>query len=87
MQTPLQIAFEDIAHSDAVEARIRAEAGKLEHLYDRVTSMRVVVARPQRRHRKGDTHQIRIRMTVPGAADIVISREPAATGAHERISM
>jgi cold shock CspA family protein len=37
------------------------------------------------RHHKGDTYQIRIHVTVPGAADIAISREPAATGAHEDV--
>jgi cold shock CspA family protein/ribosome-associated translation inhibitor RaiA len=85
MQTPLQVTFEDIGHSGAVEDRIRDEAGKLEQFYDRIMSMRVVVARPQHRHHKGDTFQIRIHIVVPGAADIVISREPAATGAHEDV--
>ena len=85
MQTPLQLTFEGIGHSDPIETRIRAEAGKLEHFYDRITSMRVVVARPQHRHHKGDTYQVRIQMVVPGGADIAISREPAATGAHEDV--
>lgn len=85
MQTALQIVFEDIAHSDAVETRIREETDKLEQFYDRITSMRVVVARPQHRHRKGDIFQIRIHITLPGAADIAINREPAATGAHEDV--
>lgn len=85
MQTPLQLAFEDIAHSDRIEARIREEAAKLELFNDRITSMRVVVARPQHRHHKGDLYQIRIHIVVPGAADIAISREPAETGAHEDV--
>ncbi len=83
MQTKLQIAFEDIGHSDAVEARIRDEVEKLEQFYDRITAMRVVVARPQHRHKQGDIFQVRIHITVPGAADIAISREPAENGAHE----
>lgn len=85
MQSPLQIVFEHIGQSDAIEARIREEAAKLERFYDRITAMRVVVARPQHRHHKGDTYQIRIHITVPGAADIAVSREPAATGAHEDV--
>jgi cold shock CspA family protein/ribosome-associated translation inhibitor RaiA len=83
MQTPLQLTFEDIGHSEFIEARIRDEAAKLEQFYDRIISMRVVVARPQHRHYKGDTYQVRIHIAVPGTADIAISREPAATGAHE----
>ncbi len=83
MQVPLQIAFEGIQHSDAIEARIKEEAEKLEQFSDRVLSARVVVARPQHRHHKGDTYQVRIHLIVPDAADIVVSREPAADGAHE----
>jgi len=83
MQVPLQIAFEHIHHSDAIEARIREEAAKLEEFYGRLTSARVVVSRPQHRHHKGDTYAVRIHLTVPGAADIVINRDPGVTGAHE----
>jgi cold shock CspA family protein/ribosome-associated translation inhibitor RaiA len=85
MQTQLQITFEDIGHSDAVEPRIREEVDKLEQFYDRITSTRVVVARPQHRHKKGDIFQIRIHITVPGAADVAISREPSENGAHEDV--
>lgn len=85
MQVPLQVAFEGIQHSDAIEARIREEADKLEQFFGRLISARVVVARPQHRHHKGDTYHIRIHLAVPDAADIAVSREPAATGAHEDV--
>jgi len=75
MEVPMQISFEGIAHSDAVEARIREEAAKLERFYDRITSARVVLARPQHRHTKGDAYQVRIHLTIPGAQDIAVSRD------------
>jgi ribosome-associated translation inhibitor RaiA len=85
MQVPLQITFEEIGHSDAIEARLREEADKLEQFYDRIISARVVVARPQHRHHKGDAYHIRIHLTLPDAADIAVSRDPAVTGAHEDV--
>jgi ribosome-associated translation inhibitor RaiA len=85
MQVPLKITFQDIAHSDAIEARLREEAAKLEQFYDRIVSMQVVVGRPQHRHHKGDTFHIKLQLEIPGAADIVISRDPAVTGAHEDV--
>ncbi|MGO9484090.1 MAG: HPF/RaiA family ribosome-associated protein [Rhodomicrobium sp.] len=85
MRVPLQVAFEGIQHSDAIEARIREEAEKLEQFFGRLISARVVVARPQHRHHKGDIYHIRIHLAVPDAADIAVSREPAATGAHEDV--
>jgi cold shock CspA family protein/ribosome-associated translation inhibitor RaiA len=83
MEVPLQISFEHVAPSDPIEVRIREEAKKLEEFYQRITSARVVITRPQHRHHKGDTYAVRIHLTLPGASDIVINRDPAATGAHE----
>jgi len=85
MQVPLQVAFEGIQHSDAIEALIREEAHKLEQFFGRITSCRVVVSRPQHRHHRGDIYHVRIHLAVPDAADIAVSREPAATGAHEDV--
>jgi cold shock CspA family protein len=83
MQVPLQIVFEHVGHSDALEAAIRKEAQRLERFYDRITSARVVIARPQHRHHKGDTYCVRIHVAVPGGKHIDISRDPAATGRHQ----
>ncbi len=83
MQVPLQVVFEGIGHSDAIETRVREEVGKLEKFYDRITSARVVVVRPQHRHLKGDTYQARIHLTVPGAPDILVNTDPALNHAHE----
>lgn len=85
MQVPLQIQFEHVDPSDFIRERVRQEAGKLEQFCDRITSVRVVIGRPQRRHHKGDTYAIRIHLTVPGASDVAVSRDPAATGRHEEI--
>ncbi len=83
MQVPLQIVFEHIGHSDALEAAVRKEAHRLERFYDRITSARVVIARPQHRHHKGDTYCVRVHLAVPGGKHIDVTREPAATGRHE----
>ena len=83
MQVPLQIVFEHVEHSDALEAAVRKEAQRLERFHDRITSARVVIARPQHRHHKGDTYCARIHVAVPGGKHIDVSRVPAATGRHE----
>ncbi len=85
MQVPLQIAFDGIQHSDAVEARIKEEVEKLEQFSERIVRARVIVARPQHRHHKGDTFHITIHLVVPESPDVVVSREPGADGAHEDV--
>jgi cold shock CspA family protein/ribosome-associated translation inhibitor RaiA len=83
MQVPLQVIFEHICQSDILEAAVRKEAQRLERFYDRITSARVVIARPQHRHHKGDTYCVRIHIAVPGGKHIDITRDPAMTGRHE----
>ena len=85
MQTPLQIVFEHLDRSQAIEDRVRAEAERLEGFYDRIQSARVVVARPQRRSHKGDAYEVRIQLALPGAPDIVVSRAPGDDNAHTDI--
>ncbi len=85
METPAQITFRNFDHSDAVEARVRDEIDKLEQFYDRITSCRVVVERPQRRHNKGDTYAVHVVLQVPGAADVVVNRDAGNDHSHEDV--
>lgn len=87
MQVPLQIVFEHVTKSDGIEGRVRQEAEKLEQFYPRITSMRAVITRPQHRHRKGDTYALRLHLTLPGAPDIAVSRDPSISGRHEDIQV
>ena len=82
MQVPMTISFRDVHPSAAVEADIREKADKLEEFFDRITSLRVVVERPHRRHRQGELFHVRIDLRVPGR-EIVVTREPAAHRAYE----
>ncbi len=85
MQVPLQVTFENIDHSDAIVSLIGDDWKKLEPFLHGVTSGRVVVGRPQHRHHKGDSYQVRIHLTVAGAADIITGRDPDVTDAHDDI--
>lgn len=73
MQIPLQIVVRDMPPSEAVEARIREKAQKLESFYDRITSCRVVVDLTQRHQHQGKLHSVRIDLSVPGA-ELVVNR-------------
>ena len=66
MKAPLQITFRDFAHSDAVEARVREEAGKLDRVHPQIISCHVALERPHRHHHKGNVFRAALRITVPG---------------------
>jgi ribosome-associated translation inhibitor RaiA/cold shock CspA family protein len=82
MQTPLEIVFDDIDSSPAVEQRIRERVRRLERLYDGITSCHVALSTPHRHGRKGQRWSVRIETRVPGA-ELVTSRKPGDVQAHE----
>lgn len=85
MQLPLEIVFEDIDHSDAIEARIREDAERLDRFANNIMRCRVVVRKPHTHKRKGGHYDIHIHITVPRQKDIVVSRDPGDAGAHEDV--
>jgi ribosomal subunit interface protein len=66
------------AASDALEARIREHAAKLERFHTRITSCRVVVEEPARHQRTGRQFEVHVEVRVPGHAEIVATRKAEA---------
>ena len=75
MQVPLQITVRDFPQSEALEARIREKAAKLEEFHPRITSCRVTVEEMRKHHQQGRHFQVSLDMRVPG-------REIVANRAH-----
>jgi ribosomal subunit interface protein len=84
MQIPLQITFQNMDASAAVEAKIREKAEKLDRFHEHIMSCRVVVEPIGQHHHQGILYQVRIDITVPGA-EIVVSRDSGQNHAHEDV--
>jgi ribosome-associated translation inhibitor RaiA len=82
MQVPLEISFHGLDKSDALEADVRRHATKLEEFSDRVTSCRVVLEKPHRHHRRGNSYHVKIQVAVP-RRELVVDREPEANREHD----
>jgi len=76
MKLPLEIHFHQMAHSEALEARIREKAARLDSFCDHIMRCRVVVELPHKHHEHGNHYQVRIDLTVPGD-ELVVSRTAA----------
>jgi ribosome-associated translation inhibitor RaiA len=85
MALPLQISFQDFDPSDAVRARIREEAEKLEHYCDRIISFRVVVSEPHRHHHKGRIFNVKLFIALPGGHEVVVNKLDNGDHAHEDV--
>lgn len=87
METPVQVTFQDIEHSDSIESLIREKVAKLEEFHGRITSCRVAVSQPRARGRQGHLYKVRVDITVPGGKEIVASRDPGVDHSHEDVTV
>jgi cold shock CspA family protein/ribosome-associated translation inhibitor RaiA len=84
MQIPPEIAFRNVERTPAVDAAIEEGIAQLDQIHDRLTSCRIAVELPHRRHRQGNLYRIRIDLTLPGA-EIVVSRQPPEDTSNEDV--
>jgi ribosome-associated translation inhibitor RaiA len=84
MILPLQITFRNMKPSEAVAARIRDEASKLDTFCDNIMGGRVVIELPHKHRRRGDHYNVRIVLTVPGE-EIVVKHAPSLEASLRRI--
>jgi hypothetical protein len=77
---PEHVTIRGVAHSDALEELVRQRVAWLEQFYGDVVGCRVLVELPHRHHHDGRHFHVRIELTVPGHAPIVVSHEPSLHG-------
>jgi ribosomal subunit interface protein len=74
VQIPLKITMRHMAQSEALEARIRRNAAKLEEFHPNVTGCQVVVEEQRRHPQQGHWFNVRIAVRVP-SHEIVVNRD------------
>lgn len=82
METPAQVEFQGMLASPPVEAMVADHVKKLEKLYGRITSCRVVVKDPGERHKTGGLYEINIRLALPDGREVDIGRTPKDDERH-----
>ncbi|MGF1609098.1 MAG: HPF/RaiA family ribosome-associated protein [Kiloniellales bacterium] len=85
MDVPLEVSFHNMDRSEAVEAKVREKAQKLERYFGRITSCRVVVEAPERRHAKGNLYRVKIELGVPARPPLIVNRHPGDKHSHEDV--
>jgi len=77
----VEVSFQGIAKSEALEGRILEKAAKLEQLHDDVAHCRVVVSSPHRHQHSGSLFEVHIDAHYPGG-EASVSRSHRNDGAH-----
>ena len=75
MSTPVEITFNGVEKSEAIEARIAEKVTALERRFARMTHCRVVVEAPHRRSRLGKVFHVHIEIGVPGRAPLIVKSD------------
>lgn len=76
MRVPLEISFHNIASIPWAEDEIRARAGDLERIFDRLTSCRVRIDQRATNSNGTIPPVVHIELGIPGRRDLVVSHEP-----------
>ena len=84
MTTPLEVVFNHMDPSSAVETRIQEKLARLSKKFDRFTHARVVIDAPHRHQQRGKIFQVKIDLGMPGRANLVVNK-PSEDHAHEDI--
>lgn len=77
MQLPLQIVYRGMAYSEAVEAKIREKAAKLETFHPHIMSCRITVEHEGRQRHQDKRFNVRIDLHIP-SREIAVTREEHA---------
>jgi ribosomal subunit interface protein len=80
---PIQVVFNNLKYSRAIEDNAHKHAEKLRKYFDRIMSCNVSIE-THRHHNKGKIYQVRIDLNVPNAA-LVVNRNLSENHAHEDV--
>jgi cold shock CspA family protein/ribosome-associated translation inhibitor RaiA len=83
MLLPVQVTFRNMKDLAGLEEMVQKEAAKLERFYDRISSCRVVVERPQRAE-SSKIYHVRIHLGLPNG-ELVVKHTPTLHGALQDI--
>lgn len=86
MQTPVEIEYQQMAASPALQELVDEHVRKLEERYGRITACRIVVKGPGNRHQTGGQYDINIRLALPDGREVNIGRTPKADERHAELA-
>lgn len=85
MTSTHEITFHGVEKSEAIEARVREKIDWLEGHFSRITHCRVVIEAPHRRGTKGTIYHVKVEVSLPGHAPVVVGNDRELNHAHEDI--
>lgn len=76
LTAPIQVTFRGLSPSKALRSLIQEKVSRLQRFSGEILRCLVVVEMPHRHHRKGRSFHVRLEVTGPGGARVVVSHQP-----------
>jgi ribosome-associated translation inhibitor RaiA len=86
MQTSLEIDFQEMVATPAIEASIAQHVARLERRSGRITACRVVIKAPGGHHRSGGLYDVRIQLALPNGREVNVHKTPPADERYSDLS-
>lgn len=85
MQTPIEIDFQGMEGSAAIQAAIAKQVTELEQRYSRITACRVVLKGPGAHHRTG-LYEVNIRLALPEGREVNVAHTAQLDERHSDLN-
>ncbi len=86
LQTPLELTFRNMDHSDDLAALVRQQAKRLDKFHPGITSCHVYVTAPHRSQKNGSLYEVHIELRLPGE-ELVVNAAKGDNRAHEHAAV
>jgi hypothetical protein len=77
LDLPLEIQYRGVDRTDALDRLIQRQAARLERFHPHITSCRVAVSQPHRKHTNASRFRVRLRCMVPPGRELVAAVGPS----------
>lgn len=81
------IHFHGLEKSDAIETKVQDKVAKLHRHFDRMSGCRVVLDAPQRNAAKAKVFRVKIEISIPNSAPVIINHEREGSSANEDLPL
>ncbi len=86
MQLPVGISYHGVTKSEEIDALILAKAERLNKFCDHISRCDVIVEQPNHAQHSGNSHRVRIDVTVPPGHELVADERPTEHEMHEPLT-
>ncbi|MGF1478073.1 MAG: HPF/RaiA family ribosome-associated protein [Cyanophyceae cyanobacterium] len=85
MQVPVEISYQNVEKTEAIDSLIHEKISKLEQFCDHITSCRVAVEKAHDHPSSGSPFRVRLDITIPPGHELAVNRNPGEGNQYDSL--